>query len=181
MNPNSTLDLTLNMTLNQTIDLRFNITDDELDIDELNAIIADYLKKDHTFDVVTETILKVIYLAFMMSGILTNVVIICVIATNRKLRVSNNLLLINLFVSDILLCIFCMPFTLVAIIRRSWSFGAFMCKLVPLIQAVATFVSAATISFIAIDRMNQITANRFTGIYLCRYLYRIKLLNLIVM
>lgn len=163
MDSNATHEWALSLTDNHTIDLAFNVTGNELDIDELNQIIGDYLKKDHTFDFVTETTLKVIYFLFIMSGILTNVVIICVIGTNRKLLISNSVLLINLFVSDILLCIFCMPFTLVAIIRRSWAFGAFMCKLVPFIQAVTTFVSAATISSIAIDRMNQITTNRFTG------------------
>jgi hypothetical protein len=146
-----------------SIQLPFNVSEGGLDNNELQEIIADYLKKDHIFDFKTETLLKCLYILLILSGILTNIVIISVIASNKKLLTTNNLLLINLFVSDLLLCIFCMPFTLIAILRRSWSFGALLCKFVPFIQAVATFVSAATISSIALDRMVQITSNHFTG------------------
>jgi hypothetical protein len=148
-----------------SLQLPFNVSGDGIDDNELQEIIADYLKKDHMFDPKTETILKCLYILLILSGILTNIVIISVIVSNKKLLTTSNLLLINLFVSDLLLCIFCMPFTLIAIIRRSWSFGAFLCKFVPFIQAVTTFVSAATISSIALDRMVQITSNHFSGIY----------------
>ncbi|CAG2110314.1 unnamed protein product [Medioppia subpectinata] len=139
-----------------------NVTIDDLKNDELNEILADFMKKEHTFDHGTETLLKVLYTLLIVSGILANIVIIGVIIVNKRLFTSNNILLINLFVSDILLCIFCMPFTLIAITRRSWPFGAAICKLVPFIQAVTTFVSAVTISSIAIDRMFQITANQYS-------------------
>ncbi|CAG2113574.1 unnamed protein product [Medioppia subpectinata] len=99
----------------------------------------------------------------MVFGIATNSVIIFVMVFNKKLMTSNILLLLNLFVSDMLLCIFCMPFTLLSLIRRSWPFGAFMCKSIPFLQAVSIFVSAGTITSIAFDRMFQITAKHFTG------------------
>lgn len=49
-----------------------------------------------------------------------------------------------------------MPFTLVVLIRRSWFLGAFLCKLVPFIQASTIFVSAATVLAIAVDRYHAI-------------------------
>lgn len=45
-----------------------------------------------------------------------------------------------------------MPFTLLVLIRRSWFLGAFLCKIVPFVQASTIFVSAATVLAIAIDR-----------------------------
>ncbi|GFX41063.1 neuropeptide F receptor [Trichonephila clavipes] len=49
-----------------------------------------------------------------------------------------------------------MPFTLLVIIRRSWFLGAFLCKLVPFVQASTIFVSAGTVLAIAVDRYNTI-------------------------
>lgn len=141
----------------------FNITKEEIENYVFQNIIAEYMKKDNTFDSLTETVIISLYLILIIFGIVTNTVIILMIATSKKLKTSNNILLINLFVSDLLLCVFCMPFTLIAIIRRGWTFGSFMCKMVPFIQAVTTFVSSATISSIAVDRMIQITANQPTG------------------
>jgi hypothetical protein len=141
----------------------FNITKEEIENYVFQKIIGEYMKKDHIFDSLTETVIISLYLILILFGIVSNAVIISVIATSKKLKTSNNILLINLFVSDLLLCIFCMPFTLIAIIRRGWTFGSFMCKFVPFIQAVTTFVSSATISSIALDRMIQITANQLTG------------------
>lgn len=64
--------------------------------------------------------------------------------------------MINLNLSDIILCVFCMPFTLIVLIRRSWFLGAFLCKIVPFVQASTIFVSAATVLAIAVDRYNTI-------------------------
>lgn len=141
----------------------FNITKEEIENHVFQNIIAEYMKKDHIFDPLTETVIISLYLILIIFGIVTNTVIISVIATSKKLKTSNNILLINLLVSDLLLCMFCMPFTLVAIIRRGWTFGSLMCKMVPFIQAVTTLVSSATILSIAVDRMIQITANQLTG------------------
>jgi hypothetical protein len=85
-----------------SIQLPFNVSEGGLDNNELQEIIADYLKKDHIFDFKTETLLKCLYILLIFSGILTNIVIISVIASNKKLLTTNNLLLINLFVSDLL-------------------------------------------------------------------------------
>lgn len=146
------------------LSILLNMTKNQFDPAEVEELISDYMRRDRIFNIKTEIVLKCCYFLLMFSGILTNIIIIVVIASSKKLlKSSSNLLLLNLFVSDLLLCIFCMPFTLMAITRRSWSFGTFMCKLVPFLQAVTTFVSAATITSIAIDRMIHITTYMFTS------------------
>ena len=141
----------------------FNITEEEFEIYGIDDIVDEYIKRERMFDPWVEYLLIAFYALFMTLGIVSNVLIIMVILFNKKLKTSNNILLINLFVSDLLLCVFCMPFTLLALIRRSWHFGQIMCKLIPFIQAVSIFVSAATITCIALDRMIQITSNRLIG------------------
>ncbi|XP_054156871.1 neuropeptide Y receptor type 2-like [Oppia nitens] len=145
-------------------ELLMNVTMDELKSQVLNKIIVDFANRDHIFDGLTETVLKIAYTLLILTGIVANVLVIGIIVANKKLMTSNNLLLLNLFVSDILLCIFCMPFTLLAITRRSYPFGPWICKLVPFIQAVTTLVSAATVLSIAIDRMIQIKSNQSTAV-----------------
>ncbi|XP_076372834.1 neuropeptide F receptor-like [Tachypleus tridentatus] len=49
-----------------------------------------------------------------------------------------------------------MPFTLLELMYKNWFLGQFMCKLVPFIQATSVFVSAVTVSAIAIDRKRTI-------------------------
>ncbi|KAI1278442.1 Neuropeptide F receptor [Halotydeus destructor] len=49
------------------------------------------------------------------------------------------------------------PLTLVQLLRRSWSFGSLLCQMAPLIQGVEIFVSALTVSAIALDRLLRIT------------------------
>ncbi|RWS25382.1 neuropeptide F receptor-like protein [Leptotrombidium deliense] len=52
-----------------------------------------------------------------------------------------------------------MPFTLVSLLRRSWTLGKFLCKLVPFLQGMTVFVSAATVTAIAIDRLIRVFQN----------------------
>lgn len=72
------------------------------------------------------------------------------------MRVSRNLLIVNLSLSDLMLCLFCMPFTLVELFNRAWNLGSFLCRGVPFVQGVTIFVSSATVSAIAIDRQHVI-------------------------
>jgi cholecystokinin A receptor len=57
---------------------------------------------------------------------------------SRRMRTITNLFLLNLAVSDLLLGIFCMPFTLIGMLLRDFIFGEIMCKLLPYLQGVYT-------------------------------------------
>jgi cholecystokinin A receptor len=56
------------------------------------------------------------------------------------MRTITNLFLLNLAISDLLLGIFCMPFTLVGMLLRDFIFGEIMCKLLPYLQGACAHV-----------------------------------------
>lgn len=69
-----------------------------------------------------------------------------------KLRTVRNMFIMNLAISDLIMCIFCMPLTLVQLLLKNWMLGDFMCRVVPFLQAVNVFASTMTITAIALDR-----------------------------
>ncbi|XP_071041570.1 neuropeptide F receptor-like [Parasteatoda tepidariorum] len=119
-------------------------------------VLEEHFSNDKIFGYNIETAIIASYTTLMAIGLFSNVLVCCVILANTKMRSSRNILVINLNISDIILCVFCMPFTLMVIIRRSWILGAFLCKMVPFVQASTIFVSAATVLAIAVDRYNTI-------------------------
>ncbi|KAK9685470.1 7 transmembrane receptor (rhodopsin family) [Popillia japonica] len=58
----------------------------------------------------------------------------------------------TLAVGDLLITVFCVPFTSISYLKQYWSFGSFLCPVVNYSQAVAVFVSSYTLVAISIDR-----------------------------
>lgn len=52
------------------------------------------------------------------------------------MRTITNLFLLNLAIADLLVGVFCMPFTLVGIVLKDFVFGSFLCKLIPYLQGM---------------------------------------------
>lgn len=132
---------------------------------EVIDTIRHILSSDRVYSSLIESILIVVYAIIALSGIFSNSLVFFVIISSPKLmRNPSSSLLLNLMLGDILMSIVCIPFTLFWIIRRSWPFGEFMCKLVPLIQGTALFVTSFTIATIAVDRMLRVTRNNYCSI-----------------
>ncbi|XP_035231550.1 neuropeptide Y receptor type 5-like [Stegodyphus dumicola] len=136
-------------------DLSFNFTFN-FSLKQALDVLQEHFSNDRIFDNDTETIIITCYALLMATGLCCNLLVCSVVLSNPKIRSSRNVLVINLNVSDIILCVFCMPFTLLVIIRRSWFLGGFLCKMVPFVQASTIFVSAATVLAIAVDRYNAV-------------------------
>ncbi|XP_071524971.1 cholecystokinin receptor type A-like isoform X3 [Panulirus ornatus] len=68
------------------------------------------------------------------------------------MRTITNVFLLNLAFSDLLLGVFCMPFTLVGSLLRDFIFGHVMCRLIPYFQAVSVSVSVWTLVAISLER-----------------------------
>ncbi|RVE43072.1 hypothetical protein evm_012279 [Chilo suppressalis] len=66
--------------------------------------------------------------------------------SHLKLSVDNDA------ISDFLLGVFCLPFTLVGQIYRRFLFGATLCKLIPFLQAVSVSVDVWTLVAISLER-----------------------------
>ena len=77
-----------------------------------------------------------LYLIIFLLAVVGNVLVILTLVHNKRMRTVTNLFLLNLAISDLLLGIFCMPFTLVGFLLRDFIFGEMMCKLLPYLQGV---------------------------------------------
>lgn len=67
-------------------------------------------------------------------GITGNVLVILTILQNSRMRTVTNMFLLNLAISDLLLGVFCMPFTLIGQLLRDFIFGEVFCKLISFFQ-----------------------------------------------
>lgn len=64
------------------------------------------------------------------------------------MRTITNVFLLNLAVSDILLGVLCMPFTLVGTLLRDFVFGEIMCKFLPYLQGESDTINNSLALFI---------------------------------
>lgn len=94
-----------------------------------------------------------LYSAVFIVALLGNGLVCFVVHTMPRMKTVTNYFIVNLAVGDILMTLFCVPFSFVPmLVLRYWPFGEIMCKIVNYSQAVSVFVSAYTLLAISIDR-----------------------------
>ncbi|XP_078659502.1 neuropeptide FF receptor 2-like [Branchiostoma floridae x Branchiostoma belcheri] len=111
-------------------------------------------------------ILVISYFVVFLLCVVGNSLVCFVVAKIPRMRTVTNYFILNLAASDILVAIFCMPFTLVDNIIIGWPFGNVMCKLTAAVQVVSVLASVFTLVAIAVDRYYAIvypTTHTFTG------------------
>lgn len=77
-----------------------------------------------------------LYSIIFLLAVIGNLLVILTLIESRRMRTITNVFLLNLAISDLLLGIFCMPFTLIGMLLRDFIFGEIMCKLLPYLQGV---------------------------------------------
>ena len=85
-------------------------------------------------------------------GTVGNAVVIFVICSERKMRTTVNLLLLNLACSDILFLTVCVPFVAYHFAADNWAIGDVPCKLSQFLLSVTVFVTMYTLVLVAIVR-----------------------------
>lgn len=85
-------------------------------------------------------------------SIVGNSFVILVFATGRRSRTDLRPFLINLAISDLIMAVFCMPFTFIYTMMGTWIFSKPMCPLVLFVQLLAVSGSVFTNMAIGIDR-----------------------------
>ncbi|XP_050039647.1 cholecystokinin receptor type A-like [Dermacentor andersoni] len=93
-----------------------------------------------------------LYAVIFVFAVVGNVLVLVTLVQNKRMRTVTNVFLVNLAVSDLLLGVFCMPFTLIGSILRNFVFGELMCKFIPYLQAVSVSVSVWTLVSISLER-----------------------------
>jgi cholecystokinin-like receptor len=76
------------------------------------------------------------YSIIFLLAIIGNALVIITLSANRRMRSVTNIFLLNLAVSDLLLGVFCMPFTLVGVLLKEFVFGSLMCRLISYLQGL---------------------------------------------
>lgn len=105
---------------------------------------------NHTYEGVNNTIQRLVvvsptwlstgriqiplYTTILLLAVTGNALVILTLVQNRRMRTITNVFLLNLAVSDILLGVLCMPFTLIGTLLRDFVFGEIMCKFIPYLQ-----------------------------------------------
>ncbi|XP_013784621.1 neuropeptide F receptor-like [Limulus polyphemus] len=100
--------------------------------------------------------LLVAYVVLIITGATGNGLVCMAVARKPQMRSARNVFIINLAISDLILCLFTMPFSLIEIVLKFWPLGLLTCKLVAALQATSIFVSTISITAIALDRYKVI-------------------------
>lgn len=116
--------------------------------------------------------LHFMYITILLIAIFGNGIVCFIVCTSSRMQTVTNYFIANLALSDMLMAIFCIPFSfislfvlqwvvdammqpheiLLSINCRYWPFGAVLCKFVNYTQAISVLVSAYTLVAISIDR-----------------------------
>lgn len=115
-----------------------------------------HIANDKVFEKETEVLIICIYSTLIICGVVSNFVISGIIIRSTRICSPRYPYVINLNVSDLILCLFCIPFSVATLIRRRWILGEILCKLVPFIQGSTVFLSSATVTVIALDRHKNV-------------------------
>lgn len=92
------------------------------------------------------------YTIIFVVGMFGNALVCYAVIRNRAMQTVTNLFITNLALSDILLCVFAVPFTPLYTFLGRWVFGGPLCHIMPYAQGCSVYISTLTLTSIAIDR-----------------------------
>ena len=93
-------------------------TVDHMIITDNNSILTNH-SSDAVLPVLKQPVYMIViysvaYLAVFCSGVVGNVLVVSVVHRNHRMHNVTNLFIVNLAIADILVCIFCLPITLLS-------------------------------------------------------------------
>ncbi|KAJ8397704.1 hypothetical protein AAFF_G00433930 [Aldrovandia affinis] len=105
---------------------------------------------------INKTVRIFLYSLIFLLSVLGNVLIIAVLIRNGRMRTVTNLFLLSLAASDLMICLFCMPFTLMSNLMRDFIFGISICKGAMYFMGVSVSVSTFNLVAISLERYSAI-------------------------
>ena len=93
----------------------------------------------------------------MVLSIVGNLFVVLVFARGRRSRTDLRPFLINLAVADLIMAIFCMPFTFIYTMLKTWVFSRPLCPIVLFVQLCSVSGSVFTNMAIGMDRFLAVT------------------------
>ncbi|CAG5120670.1 unnamed protein product, partial [Candidula unifasciata] len=101
----------------------------------------------------TNVILITLYTFTTLAAVVGNSLAIIVFTKGKRSNTDLRYFLLNLAIADLIMAIFCIPFTLAYQIADTWLFSSFMCPVVQGCQVVSVTASVSTNTAIGIDRL----------------------------
>ncbi|KAF7249392.1 Neuropeptide Y receptor type 6 [Varanus komodoensis] len=100
------------------------------------------------------------YAIVTLVGLVGNLCLIVIIRKQKENQNVTNILIANLSISDIFICVMCIPFTVAYTLMDYWVFGEAMCKLTSFVQSMSITVSTFSLVLIAVERYQLIVNPR---------------------
>ncbi|XP_043068022.1 neuropeptide F receptor isoform X3 [Drosophila bipectinata] len=124
----------------------------------LDPVLIDRFLSNRAVDSPWYHMLISMYGVLIVFGALGNTLVVIAVVRKPIMRTARNLFILNLAISDLLLCLVTMPLTLMEILSKYWPFGScsILCKTIAMLQALCIFVSTISITAIAFDRYQVI-------------------------
>ncbi|XP_075401121.1 cholecystokinin receptor type A [Tenrec ecaudatus] len=97
-----------------------------------------------------------LYSLIFLLSILGNTLVIMVLIRNKRMRTVTNIFLLSLAVSDLMLCLFCMPFNLIPNLLKDFIFGSTVCKTTTYFMGTSVSVSTFNLVAISLERYGAI-------------------------
>lgn len=88
-------------------------------------------------------------------GVLGNGILILIVAVNRNMKTTPNVLLVSLATGDLLLIFISCPFTSVYYFNDEWPFGEIICKLNEFLFSLSLGVSVFTLTALSGERLER--------------------------
>lgn len=83
------------------------------------------------------TLIIAFYFSIVIVSMFGNLLVCYVVFKRKRMRISTNLLMTNLTLSDLLMTVINIPFNIARILLDEWPFGSILCIVVPLIQVTS--------------------------------------------
>ncbi|ESO05422.1 hypothetical protein HELRODRAFT_111311 [Helobdella robusta] len=133
---------------------------------------------DFSLSFSTQILLIVIYTFTTLMSVVGNALVIVVFLVGRRSRTDLRWFLVNLAGADLVMALFCMPFTFTSTMLGTWIFSFPMCPVVLFMQSLSVTASVCTITAIGIDRFwvvyyplkSRITKSRSRLVITCIWL-----------
>ncbi|CAH2226214.1 cholecystokinin receptor-like [Pelobates cultripes] len=97
-----------------------------------------------------------LYSIIFLLSVFGNTLIIIVLLMNKRLRTVTNSFLLSLAVSDLMVAVLCMPFTLIPNLMGNFIFGEVICRTAAYFMGLSVSVSTFNLVAIAIERYSAI-------------------------
>lgn len=107
---------------------------------------------DEAFLRVVRVIVPVIFGLIAVLGFTGNLFVIIVVISNKQMRNTTNILIINLALADLAFIVICVPFTAASYVLEVWPFGHWWCKIYQYVIHVTAHESVYTLVLMSFDR-----------------------------